>query len=77
MFFFLKIKVGEVSLLNDYVSERLQIRIADQNKNKQLRHVHMIYTILMDVNSFMQILIESNLTLDSKFLLPKVLQKFY
>lgn len=64
------ITVGKIVLMNDYVSKRLQIRIdSEENKtstgqtssSKTLRHTHMIYARLMNVNAFMQSLIETNL----------------
>jgi len=85
--------VGEVSLLNDYISERLQIRLDDKAKSapkkgkevseKGIKHISMIHATVMDVSAFMQVLIESNTSVDvakggkHSFKLPDQLKKYY
>ncbi len=84
--------VGEVSLLNDYISERLQIRLDDKAKSapkkgkevseKGIKHISMIHATVMDVSAFMQVLIESNTSVDGSkgkhsFKLPDQLKKYY
>jgi len=75
--------------LNDYLSERLQIRVDDKTKiskskkeTDEIKHVSMIYAVVMDVSAFMQVLIESNATQtgpDKKYMfkLPDQLRKYY
>ncbi len=80
--------------MNDYISKRLQIRIADKAKSSEShQHPHMIHARLMNVNAFIQILIESNLIKkdelnlkkwnenslqsDLLFVLPDALKDFY
>lgn len=74
-------------MLNEYVSKRLQIRL-EESKNESkpaaeshtLNHASMIYTRLIDINTFVQILVESNLVShdgDTYFVLPEPLRKFY
>jgi hypothetical protein len=72
-------------MLNEYNSKRLQIRIQQKSTSSPLKHVSMIYTRLIDVNLFTQILIESNLVKNQqdvsltkiKFNLPEPLKNFY
>ena len=74
-------------MLNEYNSKRLQIRLQESKNEKNidtsLKHVSMIYTRLIDVNIFLQILIESNLVKQAdnasniQFNLPEILKKFY
>ncbi|CAF0718976.1 unnamed protein product [Brachionus calyciflorus] len=64
------VTIGEVCLLNDYISSRLQIRLdvdkGETRDQSSLKHVNMIYCKLVDLNVFTQILIESNLKINSK-----------
>jgi hypothetical protein len=77
------LKIGDISLLNEHLSERLQIRIANENKSDAIRHVSMISTTLMNVSSFLQILVEANMKQSEQdsakfqFDLPEPLEKYY
>ncbi len=69
-------------MLNEYNSKRLQIRVEQKNTSSPLKHISMIYTRLIDVNLFTQIIIESNLikkdkTNNFEFNAPQPLKKFY
>lgn len=51
--------------MNDYISKRLQIRVDNQ---EQTQNTHMIYARLMNLNAFLQILIESSIVERNKML---------
>ena len=51
-------KVGKIVCLNDYVSRRLQIEL---DKKHELINPHMIHVRLMNINTFLQAIVESNL----------------
>ncbi len=69
--------------MNDYVSKRLQIRMKNESKNLNKNHhdhVSMIYTKLIDINLFVQCLVETHITNNNNnyvFNLPDPLKKFY
>lgn len=85
-------------MLNDYLSSRLQIRCAPEKsssnesastskKEKEIKHVNMIYCRLIDINVFTQLLVETNIIknysgreLNARkvsFVLPNSLKPFY
>ena len=72
-------------MLGEYISERLQIRLASAGKagNEPVKHISMIHAQLMDINVFLQVLVESNLKAANgeanrfTFELPDSLRNFY
>jgi hypothetical protein len=73
-----------VTLLSQFISRRLQIRLANESgdSNKPIEHVWIVYNKLANLNLFTRILIESNLKKNDKidrlaFFVPDNLKKYY
>ena len=80
MVYFYLFQLGFISLMDDFVSKRLQIQVSKQDKEETKKHVSMIYTRLVDLDQLIRILIESWSHIEEdkfKFCVPKFFDEFH